>query len=277
MSEYQYYEFQTIDKPLTKAQREHVQSFSSRARVSSSKASFVYNYGDFRGDERALLGECFDIMLYITNWGSRHLRFRFPRDLLDTKHIAPFCISESIDHFKTEDGKFIILELIFNDDGGSDWLEGDQFLDELAPLREELLHGDFRVLYLAWLRAAQEALESEDIDEDTLEPPVPRGLNNLTPAQREFCQFIELDDELLEVGAENSVELDDRRTDLSSFVTALSESEKTDFLVKIARDEVNAAVQLKKKLKVLANDGCGEGSDGVMDLRRVGDICGVLV
>jgi len=53
MSEYQYYEFRSIDNPLTKNQKKEIHSLSSRAEVSSRKASFVYHYGDFCGDEES--------------------------------------------------------------------------------------------------------------------------------------------------------------------------------------------------------------------------------
>ncbi|HEY5864442.1 MAG TPA: hypothetical protein VI542_02655 [Candidatus Tectomicrobia bacterium] len=49
MSEYQYYEFQAIDRPLSADQQAQVATLSSRAHVTAHMASFVYNYGDFRG------------------------------------------------------------------------------------------------------------------------------------------------------------------------------------------------------------------------------------
>ena len=82
MSEYQYYEFQSIEQPLNNNQKSYIQSLSSRASVSSRKASFVYNYGDFSGDISQLMQQYFDAMLYISNWGSRHLRFRIPCELI---------------------------------------------------------------------------------------------------------------------------------------------------------------------------------------------------
>ena len=49
-SEYQYYEFRAIDRPLTETQKSKISALSSRARVTSHTASFVYNYGDFKGN-----------------------------------------------------------------------------------------------------------------------------------------------------------------------------------------------------------------------------------
>jgi hypothetical protein len=65
MSEYQYYEFCAIDQPLSDKQRKEISSLSSRAHVTSHKASFVYHYSDFRGDEKKLMEEHFDMMLYM--------------------------------------------------------------------------------------------------------------------------------------------------------------------------------------------------------------------
>lgn len=61
MSEYQYYEFCSISKPLTREARMEMASLSSRAKVSTHGASYVYNYGDFKGDPKQLLLKHFDV------------------------------------------------------------------------------------------------------------------------------------------------------------------------------------------------------------------------
>ena len=50
MSEYQYYEFCRLNKPISAPAREEMASLTSRARITTHGASFVYNYGNFRGD-----------------------------------------------------------------------------------------------------------------------------------------------------------------------------------------------------------------------------------
>ena len=50
VSEYQYYEFQAIDRPLGEADRQALEALSSRARVTATSFTNHYNYGDFRGD-----------------------------------------------------------------------------------------------------------------------------------------------------------------------------------------------------------------------------------
>jgi hypothetical protein len=48
MSEYQYYEFQTIDCPLTPKEQAEIKELSSRVKLTQTQAIFLYNYGDFR-------------------------------------------------------------------------------------------------------------------------------------------------------------------------------------------------------------------------------------
>lgn len=83
MSEYQYYEFQAIDRPLGEADRAELQALSSRARVTSTSFTNHYNYGDFRGDPRNLVERWFDLHLYLANWGTRRLMIRLPKRFLD--------------------------------------------------------------------------------------------------------------------------------------------------------------------------------------------------
>ena len=40
------------------------------------------------------------------------------------------------------------------DEDGGNWFEGEARLSALAPLRDDILNGDYRALYLAWLLAA---------------------------------------------------------------------------------------------------------------------------
>ncbi|GAB63943.1 MAG: hypothetical protein DWB56_03145 [Candidatus Jettenia sp.] len=209
MSEYQYYEFRTIDRPLTKSQKSEISALSSRVRVTSHSASFVYSYGDFRGDPEQLMRDYFDAMLYMANWGARRLMFRITQTLIDMKKVGRYCISDEIN--KVVAKEYVILDLNFHDEELAEWTEGEGWLDELVGLREELLQGDFRMLYLAWLKAAENALGLEDVDGDTLEPPVPTGLNKLSDALKSFVRFFGIDEAMLAVAAQRS---EDRKQDL---------------------------------------------------------------
>src|SRR4051794_24584080 len=94
MSEYQYYEFQAIDKPLTDKQMEELRQLSTRAEITRTSFSNEYSYGDFRGDPNKLMEKYFDAFVYVANWGTRRLMFRLPVAWLDLAAVEPYCGGE---------------------------------------------------------------------------------------------------------------------------------------------------------------------------------------
>ena len=154
MSEYQYYEFQAIDRPLGEADRAELQTLSSRARVTSTSFTNTCNFGDFRGDPRKLVERWFDLHLYLANWGTRRLMIRLPKRLLDPSRLEVFLHGvEWVEAW--ESGENLIVDMHFPDEESeyAGWEEGEGWLGALAPLRAELLAGDLRLFYLLWLTA----------------------------------------------------------------------------------------------------------------------------
>src|SRR5207248_2972719 len=94
----------------------------------------------------------FDALLYVANWGSKQLAFRFPRGSIDPRRLMPYCSLEEIDLEETE--QHAILDIKFHEEGGGGWVEGEGLLDSMVSLREDILGGDRRALYLAWLKGA---------------------------------------------------------------------------------------------------------------------------
>ena len=50
MSEYQYYEFKAIDKPLNEKDMRDLRNLSTRARITPTSFVNEYNWGDFKGN-----------------------------------------------------------------------------------------------------------------------------------------------------------------------------------------------------------------------------------
>lgn len=248
MSEYQYYEFRSIDKALNKNQIAALHKLSSRAEVSSRHASFVYHYGDFRGNVEQLMQSSFDAMVYLANWGNRRLMFRLPIHLIDTSEWREFFISEAIEKTPCTDNKNFILDFNFYDENADSWTEGEGWLDDLQSLRNDIITGDFRVLYLAWLKACQLLTEMEDIKDDIFEPPIPAGLNELNPALKQFISYIELDQQLVNAAAKNSARLTVKTRDPASLISQLSSQEQQQFLVKLSNNEANLSACLNQRL-----------------------------
>ena len=57
MSEYQYYEFLALDRPLTEEQRAELRSISSRAEITATRFTNEYQWGDLKGDPLQMVKE----------------------------------------------------------------------------------------------------------------------------------------------------------------------------------------------------------------------------
>ncbi|MEW6401812.1 MAG: hypothetical protein AB1649_08440, partial [Chloroflexota bacterium] len=208
MSEYQYYEWQTLERPLSAAEQAAVNGLSSHIDVTSSQAVVTYNWGDFKHDPIQVLAKYFDAYLYIANWGTRRLAFRFPKRLVDVNAIEHYCDEYHV-HIQTV-GDVQVLEFELSEEGGFDeWMEEHGLLSTLARLRDDIPQGDHRALYLGWLKAM--SLESDAYDEDEddpdnffndPEPPLPAGLKQLTPPLKAFADFFEIDPFLISAASE---------------------------------------------------------------------------
>src|SRR6476646_3267376 len=138
MSEYQYYEFRAIDRPLTQQEMRELRALSTRAQITSTSFVNYYNFGDFRGSPERLMEKYFDAFLYYANWGTRRFMLRLPRRLVDVETVSLYCDSDTASHRLTEES--VILEFVFSDESGDYWEEDEdeETLGSLIPVRAEL-------------------------------------------------------------------------------------------------------------------------------------------
>ncbi|MBO4160091.1 hypothetical protein [Micromonospora antibiotica] len=198
MSEYQYYEFTTVDRPLTARERAELRSLSTRADITATSFVNIYEWGNFKGDPRMLMERYFDAHLYLANWGTRQLMLRLPKHVLDPAVVARYCQSDSATAWTA--GRHVIVDL-HDEDGTDEWdLDGHGLLTSIIPVRAGLAAGDLRLLYLAWLRCVQ----SQEIADDEPEPPVPAGLGTLDAALTAVTEFLRIDPDLIAAAAAGS-------------------------------------------------------------------------
>jgi hypothetical protein len=209
VSEYQYYEFLALDKPLTDKQHAELRKLSSRAEITAPRFVNEYSYGDFRGPEK-LMERYFDAFLYPANWGTRRLTFRLPRALLDAEVARRYCHTDAASVIET--GDHVIISLYLDRDPDSYWVEADDRLAPMVQARSDLAAGDLRLLYFAWLLGAQRAGQDEEHPVADTEPPVPAGLGDLSASLRAIADFLEIDKDLIAVAAETSPPLKEPRT-----------------------------------------------------------------
>ena len=247
MSEYQYYEFRAIDRALTVGEQAEVAKLSSRVDLSPHHAVFTYSYGDFRGDPVKLLTKHFDAMLYLANWGSRWLYFRFPRTRVASEALNLYGVNDII--VTSTKGDHLVLGFRFDEEEGLGWIEGEGQLSPLLPVREQILDGDYRALYLAWLKANQ---FSEAAECGILEASVPAGLGALPKSLKAFIEFFDIDADLVAVAAEASPNAPPE-VDLEQWLPSLAEDEQLEFLRRVVRGESNVSAQLRLRLRAIAN------------------------
>ncbi|HEX5119450.1 MAG TPA: hypothetical protein VFW65_30030 [Pseudonocardiaceae bacterium] len=244
MSEYQYYEFLAIDRPLGDTEQAEVRSLSTRATITATSFVNEYHWGDFKGDPNRLMERYYDAHLYLANWGTHRVLFRLPRDLLDPDVVEDYRVDDQVNAWVADE--FIVLDLTSQDEAGEFDLDHDPeaLLSAIVGVRAELAAGDLRPLYLAWLAACGAWERDEDVfdrdADDDLEPPVPPGLATLTAAQRALADFLRLDDDLLTTAAQTSPPIQqvaDDAGELATWVTRLPVTEKNRLLTRVVLGE----------------------------------------
>jgi hypothetical protein len=269
MSEYQYYEFQALDALLTHEAQAEMHRLSSRVQLTANSAAFMYNFGDFRGDPYTVLARHFDAMLYVTNWGTRQLMFRFPAGAIPDPVRNAYHFPESLE-WSTK-GDYVILNIELNEeDFDGRWIEGEGRLSGLAQIRTDLMRGDYRALYLAWLQMARQELDVMEEEEDLTEPPVPPNLRVLSPALRNFIDFFTIDADLVTAAAQKSPEAGMSNEQLKAGIGQLSEEEKIVFLEKLLQGEPHLDVVLAHRLHELA--GTDEAAQPASERRTLRQI-----
>jgi hypothetical protein len=242
MSEYQYYEFQALDRRLTAAEIAEVRSFSTCARITPTSFVNEYEWGDFKGDEDAWMEKYFDAFLYFANWGTRVFRLRLPSRLLDLKTAELYCVSDSAS-VRVHEGNTILT--FHSDEEESEWPEEEDALSALIPIRTQLAQGDLRALYIGWLRCAQ----TGEIEDEETEPPVPPGLGELNGSLERMVDFLRVDTDLLEVAAAASPPLRVQtltRQAIRTWIAGQPPAEKDDYLERFIAEEPAVAAELQR-------------------------------
>lgn len=241
MSEYQYYEFQAVDRSLGEADRKVLRQLSTRARITATSFTNHYEWGDFKGDPGKLMERWFDLHLYLTNWGTRQLMIRLPRRLIDLR-LAEAFLGEVDAVTQWTAGDNLILNVVREDVEYEDWDDGSGWLAALAPLRADIIGGDFRLFYLLWLTAVE-----DDIFEADEPEPMP-GIAPMTGALRAFVDFFGIDRDLVAAAAErdaNPLAGTLASTAASQAIAAMADHEKTGFLMRLLEGDAHVGSELR--------------------------------
>lgn len=235
MSEYQYVAFQAVDGPLSDEQLAFAQRQSTRAEVSRWSFSVEYQYSDFGGDVDGLLRRGYDVFLQYANYGIREIKLRLPNGMPFDKRVCERYLDGENSSWKRDaKGSGGILTLSpFHESGDlEDVWEMQKPLEAAIRVRERLMRGDLRPLYLLWLCATNNAYSDPG---EMIEPPVPHGIGEAATWGGEVLTFFGLDPLMLvaagkDVGAAPTDETQDHA---ARWVNALGEQRAKDTLLRL--------------------------------------------
>jgi len=245
MSEYQYYEFLAIDRLLSQSEIKRLRKLSTRAEITSTRFTNTYNWGDFGGSPEKMMEQYFDAHVYVANWGTYNLMLRFPRGVIDEDMLPTYCIDDPMSFWLTDE--HVIISWILMLDEGEGWVDGEDWMDQIIPIREEIEKGDYRSLYIGFLLAILTGLP----DDDTTEPPVPPGLATPTDAQQSLIEFLQIDEDLMAAAAAASEPLVsgiDQSENMRKLIDQLQVDEMREMLFQILRGEsVSVQSELRRR------------------------------
>jgi hypothetical protein len=245
MSEYQYYEFQAIDRPLSEADRQALRDLSTRARITATSFTNSYEWGDFEGDPAKLMERWFDLHLYLANWGSRRLMIRLLKRLVDRRFLDAFlgevdCATLSVS------GENLIVDMSCDEVEFEDWDDGSGWLAALTPLRADVLAGDLRLFYLLWLTAVQAGVFEADQPE-----PMP-GIGPMSASLEAFAEIFGIDSDLVQAAAERStVAMASAMSaeTIEGIVSAMTDADKTAMLSRLFDGDPHVAAELRARVR----------------------------
>lgn len=202
MSEYQYIEFRAVDRPLTDKELNYAETQSTRAEISRWCFTNEYHYSDFRGNENRMLRNGYDVFLHFANFGIRTIKIRLPSGPPFPKKLWSKFVDGNFLKWKADPkGKAGLLILEPYHEPYDSYREFEDCLTDVIDLRQSLIAGDLRALYVLWLCVAGD----QNFDSaETTEPPVPRGLQDLDLELDSLFHFFDIDPLMIEAAANDS-------------------------------------------------------------------------
>ena len=160
MSEYQYYKFERLDGYLDAKARQALRAISSRAEISATCFQVYYHYSGLKAEPTELMLKYFDIGFYFADWGSIDAYIKLPAGTIPDALLG--FSSDGLYVYESDEWQL----LIFSIEEYYEYFDNeyaDDFFQHLASIRGELMQGNWRLLYLMWLKECDFNEELEGI------------------------------------------------------------------------------------------------------------------
>ncbi len=265
MSEYQYYEFQAVDRALSKEDRAQLRGISSRAQITATSFTNHYEFGDLKANPTDMMNRWFDLHLYLANWGSRRFMIKLPKKFIDRDRFKEFLPGiDEVAIYDLGDSTIFDVDIGEMQEDSYEWDDGSGWLAALAPLRADLLSGDLRVLYLAWLIGVQwDIVPGDEVE------PLP-GIGKMNGGLEAFADFFRIDPDLLQAASESGAVSEPPELSPETFRAALDsvvDEEKTSWLYRLVQGDLRVAAEVKRRAEKILSPS--EDSDAQTGLRTV--------
>jgi hypothetical protein len=230
LSQYRYYKFVAVDRPLDAGELGVPRGLSTRAHITPTSFVNTYEWDNFRGEPRVLVKRYFDAFRYLANWGSCELILRSPARLidLDTAQLprrrrgagterrgAGTERERERDRFRDVQGR-----------GGGPRVGWQGVLASILPVRAELLAGDRAGAVSAVVVVS---VRLDEVDDRVVESAVLEWLDRLTGSQAALAvpgEFPQIDRDLLDVAVGGSPRSRRHGVDVAGWVESLDRSER---------------------------------------------------
>jgi hypothetical protein len=261
MSEYQYYEFQAIDRPLGPKEQAALRAISTRARITSTSFTNTYEWGDLKANPLNLLARYFDVFLYLANWNTRRLALRLPSRLVDMAELRSYAISDELVTIERH-GEHVLVDISVDEVETEDWEDGSGRLAGLAPLRAALLEDDHSLFLLLWLIGVERRWVADNAQAPIACP------DHLPVAIAALGDFLGVDTDLIAVafsqskpGVPESSGSPER--DIETAIRALSEVERMSFLIRLHQgNDPHLGAELRRRCADAGGDRSEPRTDG---------------
>ena len=220
---------------------------NTRAEFTKWEFQVEYHYSSFHGDVDGMLRNGYDIFLTYSNYGCREIRMRLPGGLPFEKSVwSKYISARGFEWSADKTGKAGILTLAPYLEEAYDPVWGfDAYLDATAKIRDMLIAGDLRALYVLWLC---NAIFSSDPYEAVMEPPVPHGMSNLPDKAASLLTFFYADPLLVDAAAIGIPTFDAPGSQLDSVIgwlNTITDSRRNEIIQRLSLED---PVALKAEL-----------------------------
>jgi hypothetical protein len=155
-----------------------LRALSTRATITPVSFTNEYNWGDFKGNPGNLMERFFDAHVYVANWMTAIFMVRLPIEAISKKTARAMAVNGILDFEATETHWVITWSLYESENYDRFGMEnGRGWMGRLAPVRDELLRGDMRSLYIGWLAAVTREM-ADDGDMEPLPVSGPDTISN---------------------------------------------------------------------------------------------------